>query len=190
MPHKCSRLTNVVPPVASAELLELLDGVLGQVDLLQVRDDALGRDGLGDDRVATNLSPCDQDLSRRGADPVGSIEVSLCTEQIPNDAVRALNLLLSNRLDFLVLEQLGLANVVVAERRVSGDVDVVFLVVLDDVLDRQQRVALELVDGGSNAGLLDQDIDLMKRSISQANRMRFVDTHSRLRSKSWKHRST
>ena len=48
---------NVVAALLLANLLDLLDVLLREVDLLEVGGDALGGDGLGDDTVATDLSP-------------------------------------------------------------------------------------------------------------------------------------
>ena len=48
---------NVVPALLLADLLDLADIVLGQVDLLEVLGNALGCNRLGDDTVATNLGP-------------------------------------------------------------------------------------------------------------------------------------
>lgn len=52
-----SDVRNVVPALLLANLLDLADIVLGQVDLLEVLGDALGCNRLGDDTVATNLGP-------------------------------------------------------------------------------------------------------------------------------------
>ena len=48
---------NVVAALLLANLLNLLDVLLGEIDLLEVGGDALGSDGLGDDTVTTDLSP-------------------------------------------------------------------------------------------------------------------------------------
>jgi hypothetical protein len=48
---------NVVSALLFADLLDLADIILRQVDLLEVLGNTLGCDGLGDDTVATNLSP-------------------------------------------------------------------------------------------------------------------------------------
>jgi hypothetical protein len=52
-----SNVRNVVSALLLADLLNLADIVLGQVDLLEVLGNTLGCDRLGDDTVATNLSP-------------------------------------------------------------------------------------------------------------------------------------
>ena len=48
---------NVVAALLLADLLNLLDVLLREIDLLEVGGDTLGGDGLGDDTVATDLSP-------------------------------------------------------------------------------------------------------------------------------------
>ena len=48
---------NVVAALLLADLLNLLDVLLREIDLLEVGGDALRGDGLGDDTVATDLSP-------------------------------------------------------------------------------------------------------------------------------------
>lgn len=48
---------NVVAALLLANLLNLLDVLLGEIDLLEVGGDALGSDGFGDDTVTTDLSP-------------------------------------------------------------------------------------------------------------------------------------
>ena len=48
---------NVVAALLLADLLNLLDVLLREIDLLEVGGDTLGGDGLGNDTVATNLGP-------------------------------------------------------------------------------------------------------------------------------------
>ena len=52
-----SDVRNVVSALLLADLLNLADVVLGQVDFLEVLGNTLGCDRLGDDTVATDLSP-------------------------------------------------------------------------------------------------------------------------------------
>jgi hypothetical protein len=52
-----SDIRNVVPALLLANLLNLADIVLRQVDLLEVLGNTLRCNRLGDDTVATNLSP-------------------------------------------------------------------------------------------------------------------------------------
>lgn len=91
-----SRLVGSVRDVVAttlllADLLNLLKVLLGKLDLLEVVADAGSSDGLGDDRVATDLSPGEDNLCGRGVET------------------------LSNLLDGLVLDEEGLADHVVAE---------------------------------------------------------------------------
>lgn len=74
-----------------ADLLNLLEVLLGELDLLEVVADTGSSDGLGDDRVATDLSPGEDDLCGRGVEA------------------------LSDLLDGLVLNKEGLADHVVTE---------------------------------------------------------------------------
>lgn len=74
-----------------ADLLNLLKVLLGELNLLEVVADTGSSDGLGNDRVATDLSPGEDDLCGRGVEAVG------------------------NLLDRLVLDEEGLADHVVAE---------------------------------------------------------------------------
>jgi hypothetical protein len=74
-----------------ANLLDFGKVVLGQLNLLEVLLDARRGDGLGDDGVAADLGPGEDDLCGGGADTVGDF------------------------LDGLVLDEQGLADHVVAE---------------------------------------------------------------------------
>jgi hypothetical protein len=79
------------PGLCLADSLNLLNILLGELNLLEVLLDARCGDRLGDDAVAADLGPRKDDLRRSSADAVG------------------------NLLDLLVLEQEGLADHVVAE---------------------------------------------------------------------------
>lgn len=81
----------VTTTLLGTNLLNLLKVLLGQLNLLEVVADARSSDGLGDDRVATDLCPGEDDLCGGGVEAVG------------------------NLLDGLVLDEEGLADHVVAE---------------------------------------------------------------------------
>lgn len=56
--------------LSSAELVDLGNVLVAERDLDKVGRDARGRDGLGDDRVAADGAPGDEDLGGGGANPV------------------------------------------------------------------------------------------------------------------------
>lgn len=87
--------------------------------------------------MSANLTPCKDDLCRGGT------------------------LLLSNSLDFRPGDQKGNIEEVVAKGRVGGDVDILFLGIRNKLLARKDRVALDLVDSGNQAGLLDQSLEVL-----------------------------
>lgn len=69
--------------------------------------------------------------------------------------------LLGDGLDLGGVDEQGRANVVVAKGGVGGDDDVLLGAVLNQRQVREQWVALDLVDGGDNASLLDDGLDLV-----------------------------
>lgn len=123
--------------VVLADLLNLLKVVLGDLDLLEVVADTAGGDGLGDDRVATDLGPGEDDLSGAGVEA------------------------LSDLLDDLVLDEERLADHVVAESRVLGDVDALLAAPLDELGLKETRVALNLVGGGDDTSGVDQSLEVL-----------------------------
>ena len=127
----------VTTTLLSTNLLNLLKVLLGQLNLLEVVADTGCSDGLGDDRVATDLCPGEDDLCGRGVETLG------------------------NLLDGLVLDEQGLADHVVAEGRVLGDVDALLAAPLDEVGLEQAGVALDLVGGGGDTGGVDQSLEVL-----------------------------
>jgi hypothetical protein len=127
----------VATTLVSANLLNLLKVLLGQLDLLEVVADAGCGDGLGDDRVATDLCPGEDDLCG------GSVET------------------LGDLLDDLVLDEEGFANHVVAEGRVLGDVNTLLAAPLDEVGLEETGVALDLVGGGGDTGAVDEGLEVL-----------------------------
>lgn len=121
-------------------LLDSLQVLLIQLDLLEVLSNTRGGDRLGDDGVSTDLAPCQDDLGGGGT------------------------LLLGDGLDLRAGDDEGEVERVVTECRVGGDVDVLLLGVLDELLAGEDGVALDLVDGGDNAGLVNQ---LLERSVCE-----------------------
>jgi hypothetical protein len=128
-----------------ADLLNLLEVVVGELDLLEVVADAAGSDGLGDDGVTANLGPGEDDLCGGGTDAVGDL------------------------LDGLVGDEQGLTDHVVTEGRVLGDVDTLLTHPLDEVGLEEARVALDLVGGGCDASLVDQSLEVLLCVVGDTN---------------------
>ena len=120
-----------------ANLLDLLEVVVGELDLLEVVADTAGSDGLGDDRVTANLGPGKDDLCRGGTDTVGDL------------------------LDDLVLDEQGLIDHVVAESRVLGDVNTLLTAPLDEVGLEEAGVALDLVGGRDDTSAVNQSLEVL-----------------------------
>lgn len=120
-----------------ANLLDLLEVLVGELDLLEVVANAAGGDGLGNDRVAANLSPGEDDLCRGGTDTVGDL------------------------LDGLVVDEQGLTDHVVTESRVLGDVDTLLAHPLDEVGLEEARVTLDLVGGRCDTSLVNQSLEVL-----------------------------
>ena len=125
-----------------ANLLERLDGLVVKVGLLEVLADARRRDALGDDGVAAELGPGEDDLG--GGDGLAG----------------AAGEALGDGLNLGGVDEQGLAQRVVAKGRVGGDDDVLLGAVVDQGLVGDARVALDLVDGGDDAGFLDDALEL------------------------------
>lgn len=127
----------VATTLLAANLLNLLKVLLGQLNLLEVVADAGCSDRLGDDRVTADLCPGEDDLCGRGVEAVGDL------------------------LDGLVLDEEGLADHVVAEGRVLGDVDALLTAPLDKVGLEEAGVALDLVGGGGDTGGVNQGLEVL-----------------------------
>ena len=120
-----------------ANLLNLLEVLLGKLDLLEVVTDTAGGDGLGNDGVTANLGPGKDDLSRGSTDAVGDL------------------------LDGLVGNEQGLTDHVVAEGRVLSDVNTLLTHPLDEVGLEEARVALDLVGSGGDTSSVDQSLEVL-----------------------------
>ena len=137
-------VSNVGDVVAAlgAQGSDLGDLLGGELDLLEVGGDTSGSDGLGDDTVATDLGPGEDDLG--GGD--------LLAETLAG--------LLGDGLDLGAGDEEGLADHVVAEGGVGGDVDALLLAVLDQLGALEDGVTLDLVGGGDDAGSVDDGLEL------------------------------
>jgi hypothetical protein len=134
-----------------ANLVNGLDGLVVELDLLEVGANARGGDRLGDDaasagRGAADLGPGEDDLGGGDLLALGLGEA------------------LGDGLDLGGVDEEGQAEAVVAKGRVGGDVDVLGVAVGEEVLLGQLGVALDLVDGGDDTGVLDDGLDLEKVS--------------------------
>jgi hypothetical protein len=128
-----------------ADLLNLLEVVVGELDLLEVVADAAGGDGLGDDRVTANLSPGEDNLCGRGTDAVGDL------------------------LNSLMGDKQRLTDHVVTESRVLGDVDTLLAHPLDEIGLEETRVALDLVGGRCDTSLVDQSLEVLLCVVGDTN---------------------
>lgn len=128
-----------------AELGQLINGLLVNLGLLEVGGDTAGGDALGDDTVAANLAPGEDELSGGDAETVGDL------------------------LDLVGVDEQRHANVVVAKGRVGSQVNALLGAVLDELGLGETGVALDLVDGGGDAGLLDENVDLWELSVLLAH---------------------
>jgi hypothetical protein len=143
--RKRTKLTcvwNVEASLVLANLLHSRDGLVVQLNLLEVGLDARGSDGLGDDAVATDLGPGENDLGTS------------------DGLAKLLGETLGRGDDVGVGDEEGLADAVVSKGRVGGDVDVLLLAVLDVFFLLEAGVSLDLVDGGNNARVGDNGIEL------------------------------
>lgn len=125
-----------------AQLGQSSDSLVVQVDLLEVLGNASLGDGLGNDGVAANLGPGEDDLG--GGDGLALL----------------LGEALGDGLDLGGVDQQGDAAGVVAKGRVGGDDDALLLAVLNQGVVGQAGVALDLVGGGDDAGGLDDGLEL------------------------------
>ena len=128
------------------EFLNSSNVLLIQLNLLEVLRNPRWRDRLGDDRVATDLAPSQNDLRRRSA------------------------LLLSNSLDLWARDEEWDVEEVVAKGRVGGDVNVLLLRVGDELLAGKDRVPFNLKGTGHDIGFLDQGLQGLVREVGHTNR--------------------
>jgi hypothetical protein len=127
-----------------AELVELLDGFLVELNLLEVGADASGSDGLGNNDVVVEGGPGEDDLGGGDLLALGLAEA------------------FSDSLDLRGVDKERLAPAVVAEGGVGSQDDTLLLLVLDKLRLRKTRVTLDLVHGRGNAGVLDDLLKLVK----------------------------
>jgi hypothetical protein len=127
----------VTTTLVSANLLNLLEVLLGQLNLLEVVADTGCGDGLRDDGVATNLCPGENNLCGSGIETLGDL------------------------LDDLVLDEEGLADHVVTEGGVLGDVDTLLAAPLDEVGLEEAGVALDLVGGRGDTGAVNEGLEVL-----------------------------
>lgn len=124
----------------------MLDVVVIELDLLEVGGDAAGGDGLGDNAVAADLGPSQDDLGTSGV------------------------VLLGDGLDGGVGDEKGQAEAVVSEGRIGGDVDALLLGVGDQgVVLVQAWVALDLVDRGADAGGFLDGLEVVDGEVGDTN---------------------
>lgn len=145
-----SRLTvvgNVEAVRGLAELVQRSDSLVIQINLLEVLGNASRGDGLGDDGVAANLGPGEDDLS-------GGDGLALLLGQV-----------LCDGLDLVGADEQREALGVVAKGGVGGDDDALLGGVLDQGLVGETRVALDLVDGGDDAGGSNDGLELYCMSV-------------------------
>lgn len=128
-----------------ANLLNLLEVLLGELDLLEVVTDAAGSDGLGNDGVTANLGPGKNDLCGRATDTVG------------------------NLLDGLVLDEQRLTNHVVTKSGVLSDVNTLHAHPLDEIGLEEARVTLDLVGSRCDASLVNQSLEVLLGVVGDTN---------------------
>lgn len=147
------RVGNIVPSPSLVLIRELgnrLDVFVVQLDLLEVLSNARRSNRLGNDRVAADLRPCQDDLRGCGA------------------------LLLRNCFDLRAVDEQWDVEEVVAKGGVGGDVDVLLLGVSDELLAGEDGVTLDLVDGGHEASLLNQSLQGFVCEVGDAHRADFA----------------
>lgn len=130
-----------------AQLVQRSDRLVVQLDLLEVLGDARLGNRLGNDGVAANLGPGEDDLG-------GGDGLALLLGQVVGDG-----------LDLVGADEQGQALCVVAEGGVGGDDDALLGAVVDQGLVGEAGVALDLVDGGDDAGGLDDGVELLRVSL-------------------------
>jgi hypothetical protein len=143
------RERNIISPpplMLIRELLNRRNVFLRQLNLLEVLRNPRWRNRLGNDGMATDLAPSQDDLCRCSA------------------------LLLSDSLDFGTRDEQRNVEEVVAKRGVGGDVDVLLLGILNQLLAGQDGVALNLVDRRHKIGLLDQSFQSLVGEVGHTDR--------------------
>lgn len=149
---KLTGVGNVESVRLLANLVDGLNGLVVDVDLLEVLGDAASSDGLGDDGVATMLRPSEDNLSRSNGLALSSRET------------------LSGSLDVRVSNDEGLADTIVAKGRVSSDNYVLLLEVFDQGKVEDARVTLNLVDGRDDASVVDDGLELLNGEVGDTDR--------------------
>lgn len=148
---KGTRLTvegNVEAVGVLAQLVQRSNGLVVQIDLLEVLGNASQGDGLGDDGVAADLGPGEDDLG-------GSDRLALLLSQAVSDS-----------LDLVGVDEQREALGVVAKGGVGGDDDALALAVVDQGLVGNTRVTLDLVGSGHDAGSFDDSLELCSSQSS------------------------
>lgn len=125
-----------------AKLVQRSNSLVIQVNLLEVLGNASLGDRLGDDGVAANLGPGEDDLG-------GGDGLALLLGQVLGDG-----------LDLVGVDEQRDALGVVAKGGVGGDDDALLGAVLDQGRVGETRVALDLVGGGDDAGGRDNGLEL------------------------------
>lgn len=133
---------NVEAVGSLAKLVQRSDSLVVQVNLLEVLGNASLGDGLGDDGVAANLGPGEDDLG-------GGDGLALLLGQVLGDG-----------LDLVGVDEQREALGVVAKGGVGGDDDALLGGVLDQGRVGETRVALDLVGGGDDTGGGDDSLEL------------------------------
>ena len=127
-----------------ANLSDSLDSLVVEFNLLEVGTDAARGDRLGDDAAAANLGPGEDDLGRSDLGALGLAEA------------------VGNGLDLRAVDEEGNAEVVVAKGRVGGDVNVLLVAVVNELTAGEPGVALDLIDGGDDTGIVDDGLELRR----------------------------
>lgn len=143
-----SCVRHVISPPSLVLLTHLFDSsniFRAQLNLLEILPDPGRRHALGDDGVAANLAPSQNDLCRGSADLIG------------------------NRLDLGAGDEQRDIEEVVAKGRVGGNMDILLLCKSDELLGAENRVTLDLVDGGDDAGLLDEGLEVLDGEVGDAD---------------------
>lgn len=134
-----------------ANLVDGLNGLVIDVDLLEVLRNTASGDRLGDNGVAAVLRPREDNLSGSHSLALGGGET------------------LSGSLDVRMSNDEGLANTVVAKGRVGSDDDVLLLEVLDQGKVEDARVTLNLVDGRDDASVVDDGLELLNGEVGDTD---------------------
>ena len=138
-----SRVRDIVPPRGIPQLTDLLHLVVREINLLEVLDNPVRRDRLGDNAVVADLRPGQDDLRRRDC------------------AAGTLRRRVGDFFDFVACDEQRLTDHVVAKGRVRRDVDALLVAVVDECVRAQQRVTFDLVGCGNHVGSLDNGLQLV-----------------------------